>query len=83
MRWNTSTSAIKGSVTITEAAMILPHGISNALAPLQTLGDDGIWRVPYDVDQPFTPIALDDLAQVAARVLRIANGTLQLAGADL
>lgn len=41
----------------------------NALAPLQAIGDDGIWSVPYDVDRPFTPIALDDLAGIAARVL--------------
>ena len=57
----------------------------NALAPLQTLGDDGIWRVPYDVDQPFTPIALDDLAQVAARVLTQTgheHATYEIAGPE-
>ena len=32
-RWKASTSTTKGTVTITEAAMITPHGISNSELP--------------------------------------------------
>ncbi|GAB3301531.1 NAD(P)H-binding protein [Epidermidibacterium keratini] len=55
----------------------------NALAPLRAVGDDGSWWVPYDVERPFTPIALEELAQIAARVLTEPDhdhATYELAG---
>lgn len=43
----------------------------------------GSWPVPYSADRPFTPIALSDVAQVAARVLTESGhsyATYELAG---
>jgi len=58
--------------------------MDNVTAPIAA-AVDGTWRQPYDVRTPFTPIALDDLAAAAARVLgdgAFTYGTYELAGPD-
>ena len=47
---------------------------------------DGVWPVPYSADSRFTPVALADVAQVAARVLTEPGhsyASYELAGPDL
>lgn len=57
--------------------------MDNVLAPVAAAASDGIWRQPYDVSTPFTPVALSDIAAVAAIVLtdpQHAYATYELAG---
>jgi len=58
--------------------------MDNVIAPIAA-AVDGTWRQPYDAQTPFTPVALEDLAAAAARVLvdrTFSYGTYELAGPD-
>src|SRR4051812_957211 len=48
LRWKMRTSATSGTVTITDAAMMVPHGISNWLAPDSSAMATGTVRVAFD-----------------------------------
>src|SRR5690349_2821379 len=48
LRWKISTSTTSGTVTMTEAAMMMPHGISYWLLPDSSAIATGTVRVEFD-----------------------------------
>ena len=58
----------------------------NAYGVWDSVRDDGIWPLPYSEQAPFTPVALADVAEVAASALtepRHRFATYELAGPEL
>lgn len=58
----------------------------NAYGVWDSVREHGIWPLPYGAEAPFTPVALTDVAEVAASVLaepRYRFGTFELAGPEV
>lgn len=58
----------------------------NAYGVWDSVRERGVWPLPYSAEAPFTPVALADVAEVAASVLadgRYRFGTFELAGPEV
>lgn len=58
----------------------------NALGVWNLVCDEGVWPLPYAAEAPFTPVALADVAEVAAEMLvasRHRFATYELAGPEV
>lgn len=73
--------------SVLDWTVLQPASYAQNLLPFwEAARDGGTYRVPYDVDQPFTPV---DLADVAAAVVAVLDdpgtvfGTFELAGPEV
>lgn len=58
----------------------------NAVGVWDSVRQDGVWPLPYAAEAPFTPVALSDIAEIAATVLtdpRHRFATYELAGPEV